>query len=309
MIKLSTTVSLLLICLAISSCDTSPPPKKEPTPPSPSTTDVNIKQNTNLTRFLDTAEVAFKQLSESGTALQHSIKEFIQTPSPERLNAAKKALLNTHHQYMLVQVFQKIDIFHPEFDLLQNQPTVIHPLNIRLDQHPIISGYLDAVPNYPASGLIFVEQTLSAEYLNNEHQFSDTAYVAIGFHALELMLTGGLKQTPAERSLEFSGLNTSNKNTPGYRRSRYVQLLTTLINNDLKKLSAAWTTNNGIYPQTLNELLPDESDRLIQQAYKIEEHALSQIKEHEKDGHSDAINERKAQLTLILKSQNTKQDR
>jgi hypothetical protein len=176
-----------------------------------------------------------------------------------------------------------------------------------LDQHPIISGYLDAVPNYPTSGLIFTEQTLSTEYINNEHQFSDTAYVAIGFHALEFMLTGGLNQTPEERHLEFSSLSDApEQNTPSYRRSLYVQLLTEGINDDLKKLSSAWTTNDGFYPRTLSELLPDESNRLIQQAYKIEEHALSQLKEHEKSSHPDAINERKAQLALILKNQNAK---
>ena len=309
MVKLSTTISLLLICIALFGCDTKvKSQKKELTTTSVSPEkDANIKQNTtSLTLFLNAAEKAFMQLQESGNTLQHTIKNFIQTPSPEHLNEAKKALLNTHHQYMLIQVFQKIDILHPEFDLLQSQPIVIHPLNIRLDQHPIIAGYLDAVPNYPASGLIFTEQVLSAEYLNNEHQFSDTAYVAIGFHALELMLMGGLNQTSKERYLEFSNLgNTTEKSTYSDRRSRYVQLLTTLINDDIKKLSAAWTTDEGFYPQTLNELLPYESDRLIQQAYKIEEHALLQIKEHEKDSHLDAIDERKAQLALIFKNQNT----
>lgn len=306
MIKPSTTISLLLICIAFSGCDTKvKSPKKEPTTNSAAAaTDTNIKQRTSLAIFLDAAEKAFIPLAKSGSVLQHTIETFTQTPSLKHLNEAKKVLLKTHHQYMLTQVFQKIDILHPEFDLVQSQPTVIHPLNIRLDQHPLIPGYLDAVPNYPASGLIFTEQALSTEYLNNEHQLSDTAYVAIGFHALEFMLTGGLNQTPKERSLEFSRLSdTSEKSTSSDRRSRYVQFLTAVINDDLKKLSAAWATEQGFYPQTLNELLPNESDRLIQQAYKIEEQALSQIKEHEKDSHPDAINERKAQLALILKNQ------
>jgi len=306
MTKLRTTISLTLICFALFGCDTKVEPSKKELATNPAT-DTNIKQSTNLTLFLDAAEKAFMQLAESGNALQHAIEIFIQAPSSEHLNKAKKALLNTHHQYMLVQVFQKIDVLHPEFDLLQSQPIVIHPLNIRLDQHPIISGYLDAVPNYPASGLIYAEQELTAEYLNNEHQFSDTAYVAIGFHALELMITGGLNQTPKERSLEFSDLsNASEKSTPSDRRSHYLQLLVKLINEDLKELSAAWTSSEGFYPQALNEVLPNESDRLIQQAYKIEEHALSQIKEHEKkDSHPDAIVERKAQLALILRNQNS----
>jgi len=311
MIKRSTTISFLLICIALSGCDTKvKSPKKEPAISTGSiAADSNIKQNANLVLFLDAAEKAFIPLAESGTALQHAIEQLTQAPSLKHLNEAKKVLLNTHHQYMLTQVFQKIDILHPEFDLLQSQPTVIHPLNIRLDQHPIISGYLDAVPNYPASGLIFSEQVLSTDYLNNEHQFSDTAYVAIGFHALEFMLKGGLNQTSKERSLEFSSLSdTSEKSTPSYRRSRYIQFLTEVINDDLKKLSTAWMPDEGFYPQTLNELLPNESDRLIQQAYKIEEHALSQVKEHEKGSHADATNERKAQLALIFKNQNSEQD-
>jgi len=310
MIKLSTTISLLLICVATSGCDTKVKvPKKEPITSPPSLVSINIKQNANLALFLDAAEKTFIQLVLSGKALQHTIENFTQTPSPVHLNEAKKALVSAHHQYMLAQVFQKIDILHPEFDLLQSQPTVIHPLHIRLDQYPIISGYLDAVPSYPASGLIFSEQALSTEYLNNEHQFSDTAYVSIGFHALEFMLTGGLNQSPKDRSLEFSSLSdASNKSTTPHRRSRYLQLLTTQINDDIKKLSTAWTKTDGFYPETLNELLPSESDRLIQQAYKIEEHALSQIKEHGKGSHSDATNERKAQLALILNNQNGNQD-
>ncbi|MFT7371624.1 MAG: putative iron-regulated protein [Oleiphilaceae bacterium] len=311
MIKLSTTILLLIICVALSACDTKvkTPKNERITSTTTFTPDANIKQRANLVFFLAAAEKAFKQLVKSGAALQLATETFTQAPSSESLKEAQKALLNTHRQYMLVQVFQKINILHPVFDLTQNQPTVIHPINIRLDQHPIITGYLDAVPNYPASGLIFTEQTISPEYLNNEHQFSDTAYVAIGFHALEFMLTGGLNQTPKERSLEFSGLsNASEKSTVLYRRSRYVELLTSLINEDLRKLSAAWTANEGFYPQALNELLPNESDRLIEQAYKIEEHAILPIKEHEKDSHPDAFDERKAQLALLLKNKNSEQD-
>ncbi|MFT6265019.1 MAG: hypothetical protein ACJAWS_001167 [Oleiphilaceae bacterium] len=308
MFKLCTTFLLLLICTILFGCDTkSKAPNKEPTTDfEPATTNTNIQQNKSLAVFLSAAEKSFVQLAESGAALKLDTEKFTRTPSLENLIDAKKALLHTHHQYMLAQVFQKIDILHPEFDLQQSQPTVIHPLNIRLDQYPFISGYLDAVPSYPASGLIFAEQVLSEEYLNNEHQFSDTAYVAIGFHALELILSGGLNQTPKERSLEFSSLkDSSGKGTPSYRRSRYVQLLTSLINNDLKKLSSAWTNNKDFYPQALNEMLPTESNRLIQQAYKIEEQALSQIKESNKDSHLNAIDERKAQLALILKNQNS----
>ena len=308
MIKLSTSLSLLLIFVALTGCDNRVATEKEETitPLAASTVSKNKEQHANLSLFLDAAEIAFKQLSESGSSLQLAIEQFIHAPTSNNLTQAKKVLLDTHHRYMLAQVFQKIDILHPEFDLLQSQPTVIHPLDIRLDQHPIIPGYLDAVPDFPASGLIFSEQALSAEFLNSEHQFSDKAYVAIGFHALELLLTGGLNQTTNERSLEFGNLSKApeDEHLPNFRRSHYVQLLAELINNDLKKLSTAWTKREGFYPTTLNKLLPEESDRLIQQAYKIEEHALSQIKEHNKDNHLSAIEERKAQLALILKNQN-----
>jgi hypothetical protein len=308
MFKLSALCPLLLVCITLFGCDSSTNiQKKEPViAVELATNKTNIEQSKNLALFLDAAEKRFVRLTKSGDALQLTTEKFTLEPSLENLVEAKKSLLNTHLQYMLAQVFQKIDILHPDFDLTQSQPTVIHPLNIRLDQYPLIPGYLDAVPNFPASGLIFSEQALSAEYLNNEHQFSDTAYVALGFHALEVILTGGLNQTPKERSLEFSSLNdSSSKGTPNYRRSRYVQLLTSLINNDIKLLSTAWEKNEGFYSQALNKIPPNKSDELIQQVYKLEQHALSLVKEHDKDSHLDAIDERKAQLALLLKNQNS----
>ncbi len=306
MIKVSIFTSLLITCFTLIGCNsqTEQAPKTETTE-LPKTLDTSSHTiNTNsLQIFLNAAKDSFKQLADSSIALQNAITDFANSPSPSLLNRAKSVLLETHKRYMLIQVFQQIDIPHPEFDLSQNQPSVIHPLYIRLDQYPIIPGYLDAVPNYPSSGLAFSEQEISPEYLNNEHQFTDSAYVAIGFHALEFMLTGGLNQTPQERSIEFEALTDMTEEvTPKYRRSHYIQLLAAQIKEDIHKLSAAWLTKDGFYPQTLHELLPSESTRLIQQAYKMEKHALSQLKEHAKNNlHPEEIDERKKQL-LLLKS-------
>ena len=306
MINLSSTLLLLFTFFVLIGCDTqvSTPTNAPSTAILPATPDTNTQQNQNLAHFLTAAEKAFIPLAESGEALQKSITDFTSNPSLETLNSAKTALAKAHHHYMLVQVFQNIDLFNPEFDLKQSQPTVIHPLAIRLDQHPVIPGYLDAVPNFPMSGLTFSEQTLSTDFLNNEHQFSDSAYVAIGFHALELMLTGGMNQSPEARVLNFSHLKgEAKKGTPGYRRSLYVQLLTTLIKDDLTRLSNAWGKSEGFYPQTLNQLSQGKSDHLIKQAYSMEEQTLSQLKTLKDDHHDDAIEERKAQLVLFLKDQ------
>ena len=306
MIKFSPISAILLFNLALIGCegkktDTTANNEQTMEATTPPGNGSSPLQKANIETFLNSAKSSFKQLSVSGIALHQAITHFINTPSPENLINAKNALTSTHKQYMMIQVFQNIDIPHPEFDLKQNQDPVIHPLHIRLDQFPLIPGYLDAVPNYPHSGLVFSEQAQSLEQLNNEHQFTDTAYVALGFHALEFMLTGGLNQKTQARSTDFNPITqTPEEHNPKYRRSRYLQLLVQQLNEDLQKLTTAWQSSDGFYPEVLHELLPNESHRLIQQAFKMEEHALSSKKEHEKqDIHPEQIDERKAQLSLM----------
>ena len=305
MINVSPITSILLFSFILIGCESktnvSVNKAQKIEAPSQSNTTSITHQKENVVTFLNSAQSAFKQLSESSITLHQTITHFINTPTPEHLSKAKNALANTHKQYMMIQVFQNIDIPHPEFDLKQNQDPVIHPLHIRLDQFPLIPGYLDAVPNYPHSGLVFSEQALTLEYLNNEHQFTDTAYVALGFHALEFMLTGGLNQKTQARSTDFNPITkTPEEHTPKYRRSRYLQLLVQQLDEDLQKLASAWQSNEGFYPEVLHELLSSESSRLIQQAFKMEEHTLSSKKEHAKqDLHLEHADERKAQLSLM----------
>lgn len=303
--KLSVTTSLLLICITLSACDskTNKPTSESATSPLISPSQTTKNQQSSLSIFLDTAATAALRLDKASIALQQAVEAFTQTPSPDKLLKAQQELQTTHHHYLLMQVFQNIDILNPEFDLFQTQPSVIHPLNIRLDQHPMISGYLDAVPDFPASGLIFNEHALTPEYLNNEHQFSDKAYVAIGFHALEFMLKGGLNQKLEERSLDFKALSmTTTKLTPPLRRSQYAQILSSLIRDDIKKLTAAWSTRESFYPQALSKLLPVERNRLIQQAYELESHTLSQATGDVNEDHLIATKARNAQIARFLET-------
>jgi len=274
---------VLMTTYSMSSCDKQAAPKASSQALETSKAKQTINASQDLHHlFLDAARQSFEQLLNRAMVLSETVTHFTRQPTQKNLVSAQLAWKQTHDRYITTQLFRHIDLTHPQLDLSQSSPKVIHPIDIRLDQHPMIPGYLDAVAGYANSGLIYSELPISAEILNTEHQFSDTGYVAIGFHALKFMLDGD-PAFDSPHSSRFASLTENKQNSsapprPEERRSRYLLLLVDMIIEDLKRLLLAWSSEDGFYTQTLLAMDQKQSERLILNALNLESASLSALK-------------------------------
>jgi hypothetical protein len=118
-------------------------------------------------------------LCENVRVLEEQVAQLLQSPAPQHLQDAREAWRAAHESWRIWRLLQRVaDHGHPPA-----------PAN-RIDAQPILPGYLDRVPGYPASGLVFSEVPLDPEALAQAHQSTDLYYGVLGFHPLEFMLWG-----------------------------------------------------------------------------------------------------------------------
>ncbi|MDP4597886.1 MAG: hypothetical protein NWS96_03510 [Pseudomonadales bacterium] len=108
-------------------------------------------------------------------ALRLSTEQFLHTPDATQQAALQTAWLKAHNAFVAVLALAAID---------QQAP-----LLFQIDAWPIEPGYLDSLPAYPDSGLISdVTLAITAESLREQHGFTDSQEVSLGFHAMEYLI-------------------------------------------------------------------------------------------------------------------------
>lgn len=278
----------LIALLTLSACGTedadtsSPaattPPHQTPQEASAVTT---LHSNATVKRFLSEAKAAFVQARNAGAQLSEKTRTFIQSPTEDNMAILRDQWLRSHDAWANTSLFRNIALHDPALYQTQTAPTVIHPVTIRLDQFPLLPGYLDEVQNYPKTGLIHSDLPLTFEALNREHQFSDPAYVAIGFHAMEFMLWGEAHQADHQQRARYAPADLKTKEVPlpepeiVARRKQYLQFLADQIESDMNLVYATWTQEGSFYPSSLNQMPADRALKLIKQAIDTEASLLA----------------------------------
>lgn len=152
------------------------------------------------------------QLCESAVILEAQVLALAQNPTAQRLQKARTAWREAHEHWRVWQLIQWI---------ADGATSLASPA--RIDAHPILPGYLDRIPGYPASGLVFSEVRLDGDALNRTHQSTDLYYGTLGFHPLEFMLWGmpDKNGAPSRRHDAFIDLPGSTPDTvPSTARRR-----------------------------------------------------------------------------------------
>lgn len=238
----------------------------------------------------------WNELASSAAAMHEQTKLFTQLPSPGNLEALLTIWEQTHSQYQASKVFDLLGL--PPFPREKADGSrYIHSFDIRLDQQPLILGYLDAVKGYSQSGLVYSEIPLTENSLVAEHQLGDIAYVAMGFHALKSLLTGdeGLNLGPEER---FSLDKGKDADRIIDRRRDYAVLLSALILKDIQALQLAWSTPNGHFYQSLRALPADKRSARIAKLSEREQAILEK--------YSNEPNEHISQDSILLRTERLK---
>lgn len=131
---------------------------------------------------------------QQAKALQQSVNAFLDKPDTETLAKARQQWRQTHAQYARLAV---------GYRLAGLTPPQIHDDRDPIDAHPMLPGYLDQVPGYPQSGLVYSEVPMTPEFLRGEHQSTDFYYLTLGLHPLETLLWNSTGQSDQQRVALF----------------------------------------------------------------------------------------------------------
>lgn len=212
------TLLLALATLALTACNKTPEPTSAPTqqPMTASTRDDIGKRS--------------MAVCSATVTLHNDVTGFLDAPSEETLSQAQLSWTNAHNAYRLLA---------DDYRLADLTPPQIADSRDPIDAWPLLPGYLDQVPGYPRSGLVYSEVPMTPDFLAKEHQSTDFYYLTEGFHPLEFMLWGNPGETLASQAAKFSpsASGEDELDIPGRRRD-----LTRLLSNTLKNTSAQLCT-------------------------------------------------------------------
>lgn len=218
-------------------------------------------------KLVDIIEGHFSRLLDKAKDLDESINLFAKTPSSENLNESVIALDKVHDLYVSSDILGSCCFFDNEAKAIKESVESHISLRSRLDQHPLLAGYLDSVEGYPYSGLIHTDIPITIESIEQEFQLGDPSYVTLGFHALEVMLKGSdITRSVSDFSV-ISNSNDSSSASPELRRTLYITLLSSEIRYNLSTLKANWYSK-------LQEML---TLQLAEQATEFDNTFLSEL--------------------------------
>lgn len=185
----------------------------------------------------------FSQLANESKQVNEVLIAFTQEPSLNGLQQASEALDKTHALFVSGDFLDTCcGIYSPDLSNSENDSAKLS-IKTKLDQYPLLPGYLDAVVGYPYSGLIYSDIPITRESMEQEFQLGDPAYVSLGFHALELILKGSdLKREVSDFSRLKSTQDTSSAPAE-LRRTLYAILLASEIENDISILKLLWESD------------------------------------------------------------------
>lgn len=203
-----------LLALVFSGCDNNTP---EPTPDPQSDTPA-VMADIPATQWQQNADNAFQ---DSAAEWQQALNDFEQNREQAQLDALRDHLERwyaTFVDHYLLAASRACQLGQQEL------------LN-RMDTWPLYPGYLDALPQWPESGLIsdpYLE--MSRKSLRTQHGATDASEASLGFAALFVALNG-TGDTPKALPLLASDDEIA------LRRRQYLQLAAEQLQADAKLLS------------------------------------------------------------------------
>ncbi|MEQ3637101.1 imelysin family protein [Alcanivorax sp.] len=155
---------------------------------------------------------ADERFSADADAWRQALTRFEQTPDAQHLTALREALSQWYQRFASDYLLLASRACQQEGSV--NRQAILS----RLDSWPLYPGYLDALPEWPESGLIsdpYLE--LTRQNLRRQHGATDPGEASLGFAALAVTLNG-TTDTPKALSA-FTG-----EEGPAARRRQYLKL-------------------------------------------------------------------------------------
>jgi uncharacterized iron-regulated protein len=210
-----------------------------------------------LATYLEQADADFVTSRGLLQDFSAAVTGLLDAPNSESLAAAQSAWLDAYSAYEATLLHR----YFAELVLPQQAYLNLVDLNFRINQWPIFPGYLDAVDNYPDSGLVFDPSVpLDRSTLVELHGQFDLAEAAMGFHVLEFLLWG---EAPLSRNVDDfrqvtvltedhieAGLTL--QQLPRNRRRQLLQVTTDSLLTDFEATYQIWSQGIQSYQQRID---------------------------------------------------------
>lgn len=210
-----------------------------------------------LATYLEQADADFVTSRGMLQDFSAAVTGLLDAPNNESLAAAQSAWLDAYSAYEATLLHR----YFAELVLPQQAYLNLVDLDFRINQWPILPGYLDAVDNYPDSGLVFDPSVpLDRRTLVELHGQFDLAEAAMGFHVLEFLLWG---EAPLSRNVDDfrqvtalteghieAGLTL--QQLPRNRRRQLLQVTTDSLLTDFEATYQIWSEGIQSYQQRID---------------------------------------------------------
>ena len=194
------------------------------------------------------AHAMYDDALRGALALQAAVERLLAAPSPDTLQAARRAWIDARRSYSQTEALR---FGNSNVDLWEGN----------VNAWPIDEGFLDYVTGeyaydvgnpHARENLVGSQHDLSPRALRVSHEMAGLEpNVATGYHAIEFLLWGqDLNRTPASAGERPS---TDYIDGPGCthgscaRRARYLLLTVRLLVDDLREMHADWREQQGEY--------------------------------------------------------------
>ncbi len=303
--KSAHTLSVLVIffsTLLVSCSDSEDSPKLNNT--SKPSVSIKPKQQTPLDRQSspETAKLTsiidehFSQLTHESKQINETLIAFTQEPSQDGLQQASEALDKTHSLFVSGNFLDTCcGIYSPDLTNSENDLAKLS-IKTKLDQYPLLPGYLDAVEGYPYSGLIYSDIPITREIMEQEFQLGDPAYVSLGFHALELILKGSDQKRKVSDFSRLKSTQDTSSAPAELRRTLYAILLAAEIENDISILKLLW--ESGL-KNRLGQKSDAQADNFFNELYITAENELNDIQAGESTSEENTKTDEHSNIEII----------
>lgn len=192
-----------------------------------------------LATYAQVAHANYEDALQAAQALEVAVNQFVQSPSQERLVAARQAWLQAREWYGQTEAFR---FYGGPIDS-ETGPEG------RINAWPLDEAYIDSVQGRADAGIVNNRRTLiTRDSLISLNERDGEENIATGWHAIEFLLWGqDLHATgPGQRSADDF---VDEKSPNADRRRAYLQAVTGLLVSDLKSLTLAWAPQARNYRQ------------------------------------------------------------
>ncbi|HVR49432.1 MAG TPA: imelysin family protein [Pseudorhodoferax sp.] len=176
---------------------------------------------------------AYDDTLAAALALQSSIQSFLAKPSAEGLDAARKAWLDAREFYGQTEAFR---FYGGPIDDDKGPEG-------RINAWPMDESYVDYVVDAPNAGIVNDRKVqITKKQLASLNERDGEENIATGWHAIEFLLWGQDLSETGPGARPFSDFVDGGKPNAD-RRRQYLRVVTELLVDDLRYVSAAWAPN------------------------------------------------------------------